>query len=277
VSRAILIWLAASGIAAYGQVDPKALVDQSIRNYERDWRAAINWASTETDITESDGTREVDVSEVLPLAGTPYDRLILKKGHPLTPSEQRKEDRKYQRTLREREQETPSEREARIRKYEEQRAFINDVPNAYNFGLLGEEVVGGRPSWVVGMTPRPDFTPTTPHGSMLAHIKGKVWIDKEDAQWAKAEARVIETIGIGWVLARIEPGTEFTLEQTRVEHGVWLPRHITITGAARVMIVHSKSISEDLSWSGYRKSGDVSVANHVPVNPGAPGVSKSFH
>lgn len=236
----------------------------------------MSWASTETDITKSDDTKEVVVSEVVPLGGTPYDRRMLKNGHPLTPADQRKEDRKYERARRQREEETPSEREARIRKYEEQRAFVNDVPNAYNFTLLGEEIVDGRASWVIGMTPREGFVPSTPHGALLGHIEGKLWIDEEDIRWAKAEAHVIDTIGIGWILARIERGTQFTLEQTRVENGLWMPRRITIAGAARVMIFHSKTISEELIWSGYRKDGSVSADKHDAVNP-APAGSKSFH
>jgi hypothetical protein len=264
------------GKANPGKVDPKEIVAQSIRNYDRDWRAAMNWASTETDITSSDGTKKVDVLEVVPLAGTPYDRLILKNGHPLTPSDRRKEDHKYAQAVREREEETQSEREARIRKYQEQRAFVDDIPNAYAFTLLGEEAIDGRPAWLIGMMPRADFTPSMPHGSLLGNIEGKLWIDKEDVQWAKAEAHVIDTIGIGWILARIEPGTQFTLEQTRVENGLWMPRRITISGAARVMIFHSKTIGEELTWSGYRREGSVSAGKHDAANP-APAGSKSFH
>jgi hypothetical protein len=259
VKRALLI-LAAVIPAAYGQVDPQEIVSQSIRNYERDWRAArTNWAYTQTDVTQSDGTQEVDVSEVIPLAGTPYERLVLKDGHPLTPAERRKEDRKYEKVVRQREKETPSEREACIRKYENERAFVKDIPDAYNFKLLGEEVVDGRQVWVMEMTPRTGFTPTTPHGGMLEHIEGKLWIDKEDVQWAKAEAQVIDTIGVGWVLARIEPGTRFSVEQTRVENGLWMPRRITIAGDAHVMMLFPKPIREELTYSGYRKDGSVSA------------------
>jgi hypothetical protein len=282
VKRTLLISFAFSAAflsttAAQGQVDPKALVSESIRNYQRDWQAIrTNWASTESDITEADGTKQANVSEVIPVAGTPYDRLILKNGHPLTPAEQRREDRKFERALRQREQEAPSEREARIRKYDQERALVTDIPNAYSFKLLGEELVDGRPAWILAMTPRPDFTPSTPHGSLLGHVEGKLWIDEGDVRWVKAEAHVIDTIGIGWVLARIEPGAQFTLEQTRVENELWVPRRITIAGAARVMIFHSKSISEELTWSGYRKDGGVSADKRDSVNSGARSLSKSF-
>ena len=277
MKRALLI-LATVISAAFGQVDPKEIVSQSIQNYERDWRAArTSWAYTQTDVTQSDGTQEVDVSEVIPLAGTPYERLLLKDGHPLPPAERRKEDRKYEKILRQREKETPSEREARIHKYENERAFVKDIPEAYDFKVLGEEVIDGRPVWVMQMTPRVGFAPSTPHGSMLEHIEGKLWIDEKDVQWAKAEAHVIETIGIGWIVARIERGTRFTLEQTRIENGLWMPQRITIAGAARVMIFHSKTISEELTWSGYRRADSVSADKHTDAYRSPAGVSKSFH
>jgi len=260
VKSALLIFLFAPA-AAFGQVDPQDLVRQSIQNYERDWRAArTTWAYTQTDITESDGVKEVGISEVIPLAGTPYERLIRKDGHPLTPAEQRKEDHKYAKALRQREEETTSEREARIRKYDNERAFVKDIPDAYYFKLLGEETIEGRPAWVIGMKPRLDFTPSEPHSFMLGHIEGTLWIDKQDVQWAKAEARVIDTIGIGWILARIKTGTQFTVEQTRVENGLWMPRRITITGGAHVMLFYSKTINEELTYSGYRKDGSVSAS-----------------
>jgi len=90
--------------------------------------------------------------------------------------------------------------------------------------MLGEEVVDGRPSWILGMTPRADFRPSAPHGALLEHIEGKLWIDESDVRWAKAEAHVTETIGIGWVLAHVELGTNFTVEQAPVENRVWMPR-----------------------------------------------------
>jgi hypothetical protein len=277
VFRLLVVLLLAVAFDASAQMDVKAMVSQSIRNYQRDWQNSGDWTSFETDVITADGTKEVGVSQVIPLAGTPYDRLIEKNGQPLTPSEQHKEDRKYEHAVRQRHEETAPEREERIHKYKEQRAFVNDIPNAYNFTLLGQEDVDGRAAWIVGMTPRPGFIPSKPHGSMLAHIEGKLWIDQGELRWAKAEAHVIDTIGIGWILARIAPGTRFTLEQTRVEPDLWMPRRITIAGAAHVMIFHSKSLNEELTWSGYKKDGRFPVEKREASKSPGPGVSKSFH
>jgi hypothetical protein len=240
--------------AAWGQADPNEIVRKSIENCERDWRASMSWAWTQTDVSRSDGKddkKEVTVTEMVPLGGTPFERLIMKDGHPLTQEEQRKEDRRFERALNQRENEPAAEREARIRKYESERAFIRDIPEAYSFNLLGDENVEGRAAWLIQMTPRQGFVPTAPHGAMLEHFEGKLWIDKEDLQWIKAEAHAIDTVSIGWIVARIGPGAHFTFEQARVANGLWMPKRLTITGLVRVMMVYGKTLNEEVVYSGY--------------------------
>lgn len=209
------------------------------------------WGYTQTEVTRADGTDEVDVSEVVPLEGTPYERLIRKDGQPLTAGERSKEDRKFEKAARERKKESPEERAARIEKYESERSFLKDLPNAYNFAPMGEEIVDGRPAWILAVTPRTDFVPTTPHGGMLKHIKGRLWIDKQDVQWAKAEAHVIDPISIGWILARIGEGAQIGLDMERVVDGLWMPKRIDIDGTARVLMVRNKVLDEHLTFSGY--------------------------
>jgi hypothetical protein len=244
---------------ACGQIDPRALVAQSIVNYDHDWREAMSWAYTQTDVTRADDGKKVEVFEVTPLAGTPYDRLVLRNGEPLDAAEQRKEDHKYEKALKERTEESPRKKAERIQKYAKARAFIDEVPNAYDFKLLGSELVDGRPAWVVRLTPRPGFVPESPYAAMLRHIEGTLWIDKQDVRWARADAPVIDTIGIGVILARIEPGTSFQLEQTRIADDLWVPKRIVINGTARVFLVHDKNLDEQLSFSGYHKESTTSA------------------
>ena len=256
----VLSFILVSG--AWGQVDPNDIVRKSIENCERDWRASMSWAWTQTDVSLSDEKKEATVTEMVPLGGTPFERLIMKDGHRLTPEEQRKEDRRFERALSQRENEPAAEREARIRKYENERAFIRDIPEAYHFNLLGEENIEGRAAWVIRMTPRQGFVPTAPHAAMLEHFEGTLWIDKEDLQWIKADARAIDTVSIGWIVARIEPGTHFTFEQTRVANGLWMPKKLTVTGLVRVMMVYGKSLNEEVVYSGYHLEKQLQAGTH---------------
>ena len=258
VKHSILLSLALVS-TAWGQVNIQQIVRESIENYGHDWREEMNWAWTQTDVTASDDTNETDVSEIAPIDGTPYERLITKNGRPLTSEEQRRENRKYEKTLKERDNESPSEHAVRIRKYESDRAFIGDISEAYNFKPVGEETVEGRPAWVVQMTSRPEFIPSAPHASMLEHIEGRLWIDKEDVRWAKAEAHVIDTISIGWILARIGAGARFGVQQTRIANGLWVPRRLTIAGVAHVLLFHARTLNEELTYSGYHEAGSASA------------------
>ena len=188
-----------------------------------------------------------------PLEGTPFERLIMKDGHPLKAEDQRREDRKFEKALNQRENESASERETRIRKYESERAFIREIPDAYNFSLLGEENVDGRAAWLIQMAPRAGFMPTASHSALLEHFEGKLWIDEEDFQWIKADAQAIETVSIGWFVARIGPGAHFTFEQARVANGLWMPKRLTVAGMVRVLMVYGKSLNEEVVYSGYHQ------------------------
>jgi len=224
----------------------------------------MSWACTQTDVTRSDGANKADVYEVIPLSGTPYDKLVEKDGRPLTPAERRREDEKFEKAAREREKESSEERRERVRKYEDQRSFLSDIPNAYDFHLAGEETVDGRPAWVLGMTPRAGFVPTTAHGAMLKHLQGKLWIDEQDIQWARAEAQVIEPISIGWILARIGAGARISLRMTRVVNGLWLLEKIDVAGEARVLMVHNKPLDEHLTFSGYHSESSANALTRGP-------------
>jgi hypothetical protein len=256
--RSVLLYLVLAS-TVWGQLEPKEIVRKAIVNYGRDWREQRKWAWTETDITSADDMKQVDVSEVAPLYGTPFERLIRKNGRPLSAEEMRKESRKYQKALKERENESAAERAARIRKYDESREFIADVPEAFNFRITGDEASDGRPAWVIQMTPRPGFVPAAPHAAMMEHLNATMWVDKQDFRLAKAQAHVIDAISIGWILARVGPGTSFEIDQTRVANGIWMPGTIRIDGVAHVLLVRSRSLNEQLTYSGYHPATSVSA------------------
>jgi len=247
----------------------ETLVRQSVANYEHNWRAAMQWGYKQTDVTGKDGGKETTTSEIFPLEGTPYERVVAKDGRPLSPEQQAREEEKFQKELNTRRDESTEERQTRIGRYEKQREFIREIPKAYDFRLLGEENVAGRPAWVVTLTPKPGYVPQHPHADMLKHIEGKLWIDKEDLQWAKAEAHIIDTISIGLILARIGPGAHITIDMARVAPGLWMPTKMTINGTARVLLVHTKNLEERLLFTDYHRAPPTPASTQVAHVHGA--------
>ena len=141
--------------------------------------------------------------DITNLYGEPYSRLIHKDDKPLPAKDEKKEEEKLEKFLSKRKDESEEnrqKRQAREKKERgEERAFLRDVVNAYDFRIVGEETLDGRDVWEIAATPSKDFHPTQPHAHLLSKIKGKVWIDKRDYSWVKVEGEAIDTISLAYL------------------------------------------------------------------------------
>jgi hypothetical protein len=71
-------------------------------------------------------------------------------------------------------------------------------------------------------------------------LTGKIWIDESDRQVARLEFEVGENFHIGGgLLANIQKGSAFTLEQSPVGQGLWLETSNEQHVAARLLLVKS--------------------------------------
>lgn len=253
VPIAVLVFLALPAFC--GDPNPRYLVAQSIANYEKDWRAALDFTYMERDVSGDSAGRPktAELSQVTVVDGTPWSRLIAKDGHPLDPEEARKEEEKYRKTIEERDHETPAQRERRIRKYQEERQFLIEIPDAFNMKLLGQETLDGRTNWVIALTPKEGYVPQSRNARIFPNIEGKLWIDEQDLRWTKAVATVTGAISFGWILARISPGASITMKQVRVDAGHWMPKEIDVKGTARILLVKNRTVNQTISYEDYRR------------------------
>src|SRR5437016_2122712 len=173
---------------------------------------------------------ETKTYEIMEIYGEQVQRLIEKDGKPLSEKEAAKEEAKIQKAIDKRKNESEGDRRKRAEKQEkdreEGRKFVREVAEAYNFKLVGTESVGGREAWVIDGEPRPGFVPHMKEGKFLSKFHGRVWVDKSDLQLAKMDVECLDTVTWGLFLARFHKGSRFTLEQTRVNEEVWLPRQL---------------------------------------------------
>src|SRR5260370_5952167 len=201
--------------------------DKRLRDYtyiERD---------EEHDLDGKGDVKSVDVKtyEVMELYGEQVQRLTEKDGKALDAEDTEKEEKKIQKIVDKRKNESEDARRKRAQKEEKEREdgrkFVREVADAYNFHLVGTESLGGRDAWAIDAEPRPGYGPHMKEAKFLPKFHGRVWIDKNDLQWMKLDVECIDTVSLGWVLARIHKGTRVVIEQTRVNDEVWLPRHLT--------------------------------------------------
>ena len=199
---------------------------------------------------------EVETSEVLQIYGEQVERLIEKDDKPLSTKDAAKEEAKIQKIIDKRQNESESDRKKReereIKDREENRKFETEVADAYNFKLVGTELLGGREAWVIDAEPRPGFVPQMKESKLLSKFRGR-WIDKADLQLAKLDVECLDTVSFGWFLARFHKGTRITLEQTRINNEVWLPLHVAAKIDVRVALLKNFDVELDQAYRDYKK------------------------
>ena len=200
---------------------------------------------------------EVRTYEILEIYGEQVQKLIAKDDKPLSAKEAAKEDEKIQKIIDKRKNESEADRRKREEKErkdrEEERAFVRDVADAYNFKLVGADVVAGRNAWVIDGEPRPGFQPHMKDAKYLPKFHGRVWIDKGDLQLARMDVECLDTISWGAFLVRFHKGSRFMLEQTRVNDEVWLPRQLGVKVDVRLALLKNFHVDVEQTFRDYKK------------------------
>jgi len=205
------------------------------------------------------GIKKVEsrTSEILEISGEPVERLTAKDDKPLSPEEAKKEDDKIQKIIDKHKKESDEDRRKRRKReekeHEDDRKFVLEVADAFNFKLVGSEVFDGHDTWVLECEPRPGYEPKTREGQLLRKVKGRVWIDKKEESWVKLDVVAIDTISFGLVLARIHKGTHIVVEMTKVNGEVWLPKQVQAHVDLRLALFKSYDEDVEQTYRDYKK------------------------
>ena len=200
---------------------------------------------------------ETKTYEVMEIYGEQVQRLIEKDDRALDAKDAAKEEEKIQKVIDKRKNESEDARSKRERKEEKEREdgrrFVHEVADAYTFHLAGTESLNGRDAWVIDAEPRPGYEPHMKEAKFLPKFHGRVWIDKNEDQWAKMDIECIDTVSLGWFLARFHKGSRIVIEQTRVNDEVWLPKHVAVKVDVRVALLKEFNADVDQTYRDYKK------------------------
>ena len=243
--------------------DPKEIVRRALQLNSRNQEAQRNYTYLEREEQRTlDGSgavkkRESKTWDITQLAGSQYRRLIQINDRPLTAKEQQEEDAKRKKREAGQAALTPEERQKRREEREasrkKQQEEYSQALDGFDFRIAGEEAIDGVPVWVVEGTPRPGYQPKSKKTAFLTKIRGRIWVAKTDYQPVKVDAETIDTISFGGILARIQKGTHIHIEYTRVNDEVWLPKRMSFTASARILLVKGFHLDGDSTYSNYKK------------------------
>jgi len=199
---------------------------------------------------------ETRTYDVMVIYGEQVERQTAKDDKPLPPKDAAKEEEKIDKLIEKYKNETEDQRQKRLEKAEkakeEDRAFVKDIAEAFNFTMLPPEVDVGHTLYRIQAEPKPNFQPTTKEGKYLTKFRGTIWVDPIEYQWVKVDIELTDTVSFGWVLARFHKGTHIHMEQTRVNDEVWLPMLVHLNLGARILL---KGMNYDVTqtYRDYKK------------------------
>jgi hypothetical protein len=250
--------------------DARQIMDASIAATQRDWKARLHDTYMERDedrrrdLAGRVKSENVEVSRTILVNGVPFEQLVEHNGQPPSAQQERKQKGELDKLKRE----TREQRAERLRKQEEENtSIVQEVPKAFDFQIVGEEAVNGRPAYVLQATPHPGYHAQGKYGNMFTKVAGKLWVDKQDLGWIKVDGQVIQPFSMGLFLVRLLRGSHITMEQTRVDDGIWMPKRVEVRAAARIFFVKSLMIDRVLTYSEYRLPQVGVPTTRVPVIP----------
>lgn len=261
--RFLFVILTLSACCSAGEIDPRELVRQSIENGQQSWKIAAEYACTKQVVErqlDAAGTQKSateDEFSVIPLGyGAFFEQLSKHNGEPV-PADVRQRAEKELEKMR---AEPPALKQRRFEKALAERAYMNEVADAFDFRITGTEKLPTGLAWVVDATPRPDYEPKSRYARVFAKMRGRLWIDQKDGQWVKADALAIDNVSFGLVIARLSRGSHILLEQEKLSSGDWVARSIQAKAAARLFMLFPHNFEENVTYNNYRRGAPVEAA-----------------
>ncbi len=261
-------------------LDVPALLREVARNQDEVEKRVSDYAfvqkETDREISDKGEIKKetVKVFEVFPVAHRePIMKLISENGVALSGERAAKEEKRVQEEFlkieqnRGKDEEKAARRKAELQQKKARRAEKgeDEDPELSQFLKVCEFVAPRRERFhdrdavVFDFRQRPGFKPSGLQETLISKLVGVVWIDAADKQIIRLDGRLAEgfKMGGGLVLS-LRPGAAFSMEQTRMAEGVWLPRLAQVNLSVKVLLFGGGDMNKTIEWSDYKHfAGDV--------------------
>jgi hypothetical protein len=215
--------------------------------------------SEEEDKRDSNGqvtSHSVKEYDIFYVADEEVRHLLAKDGKLLTPTEQHKEDERFNKEfdeLKKKQAEFANDPKKLAKQEEKDEAQISDFLRGELFTNPHRERFRGQEVIVFDFGPNPDYKPKKLIDRLIHNLVGVMWVDEKAHDVARLEARFSDNFKIGGgLLASLQKGSSFAFEQAMVNNEVWLPSYMEIHVAARVLFLKARMSVID-RFSNYKK------------------------
>jgi hypothetical protein len=159
------------------------------------------------------------------------------------------------------------------KKKQDRKELVDATRNAFLARWIGQETRNGRLCDVFQVDPNPDFHPHSIVQDVLTRVAAKIWVDHATDQLVRGEARVIRDLSFGGgILGKLYRGGVFSLDQTEVSPGIWLPTRYQYDFTARKFLFTYEE-HQYVEVSDYHRDGSPKQALALVQNELATGKS----
>ena len=246
--------------------DLKKLFAEIDKNQKAIDRVKENYAGsrseeeTEYDKNGSVTKKELKEYTFFYLDGEEVSTLVKKDGMALSDEEQKKEDESTRKHIEEIQKRDKKKEEKAQKAKEEGKEEKKDDPGIEIFLRVCQfvnprrERFRGQDVLVFDFEPNPEYKPKNMEERVVKELAGVVWVDEKAHDVARLEAYFLGDVHIGGgLLANLQKGTSFVLEQGYINNEVWLPTYEEAHVGVRVLLVKAFRVNAVTTYSDYKR------------------------
>jgi hypothetical protein len=238
---------------------------------EKDYLYRSAWTLKELDGHGGVKKTETEEYDVFWIEGVPVHRLMKKNGKELSAEDQKKESERIDKEIVKvkEKRKKADEKGKETGPHGEEEVTVSRLLELGRFTNARRVPWNGRDTIAVDFAGDPNAKTKSRFEDVIRDMVGTAWVDEQDRTLVKAQGHFLNSFKIGGgLVANIQKGTSFSMEQRKVNNEVWLPAMVEGQGEARTLLFFNLHGSVQGAESDYRKFKATSTI--IPVESAAP-------
>jgi len=199
---------------------------------------------------------ETDEFDIFWVEGVPVRRMTKKNGKELSAEEQKKESEQI-------DKEVAKAKERRAKADEkgketdprgDELVTVSRLLELGSFTNARREQLNGRDAIAVDFAGDPKAKTKTRFEDVIRDMAGTAWMDEQDKVLVKAQGHFLNSFKVGaGLVVNVQKGTNFSMEQRKINDEVWLPAKMEGEGSFRFLLFAGFHGTLEIVDSDYRK------------------------
>jgi hypothetical protein len=199
-----------------------------------------------------------EVKEIVQTSHGTLSRLVEENGHALAAEEQKREDERIRKLVKDPGQLKKLEAERR-HDSEQAESMLQMLPDAMIFSYAGgsDDIShAGDQNDVVRLNfrPNPHYDPRTREATVFHHMAGTMWVNARERRLVRLDGKLIAPVKFGaGLLGHLDEGGTFSVHDTEIAPGIWDMTYLQVNMHGKALFFHTIAVTEKEIHDDYRR------------------------